>query len=164
MAYHSTGTVFLAAVPFSSFSQPSLAQASHLLDGLSWHLSTWAPGLLGPVFPISLVLMFGISLVMTNLPPLCLRRYRELRETQNFPDFLSKKARSGQGIPAFRTTIISHSCLHMGGTSCSRVLCALHKGFAEARRELHLDDIWLAKPGGRVCILRLFGGRSPSSY
>lgn len=63
MAYHSAGTVVLAAVPFGSFSQlvPCTSQPLIGQAGLApWCLGTRPPGPIHapPVFPISPVLMF----------------------------------------------------------------------------------------------------------
>lgn len=85
-----------------------------------------------PVFPISLVLTFHISLMGTNLPPLCLMRYRG---TQNFPDlWLKKKSGSGQYIQTFRTKIGPYPCLCTGSPCMAFYLLSYTKALQRGLR------------------------------
>ena len=84
---------------------------------LAWQwlgTSLLGPAHLLPVFPISLVLTFHISLMGTNLPPLCLMRYRG---TQKFPDLWLKKKNqdlasifkhSGQKLALIPASVLGH--------------------------------------------------------
>lgn len=68
----------------------------------------------------------------TNLPPLCLMRYRG---TQNFPDlWLKKKSGSGQYIQTFRTKIGPYPCLCTGSPCMAFYLLSYTKALQRGLR------------------------------